>query len=99
MLEALGDHRQPPVNPTVRLFRDAAVAHAHPLRRHYPPAQAAAVLLRQPRDVRGDGQRLRPIDLQPQACGHLLKDRRAKLDRAARRTGSTLAAVRRDTAR
>jgi len=33
MLEALGDHRQPPMNPTVRLIREAAVAHPHPLRR------------------------------------------------------------------
>jgi hypothetical protein len=74
MLEALGDHRQPPVNSTMRLVRDAAFAHAHALRRHYPPAQAAAVLLRQPRDVRGDGQRLHPIDLKPQACRHLLED-------------------------
>ncbi len=41
MLEALGDHRQPPVNPTVWLVRDAGVAHAHPLRRHYrPPASS-----------------------------------------------------------
>jgi len=59
------------VNPTVRLFCDAAVAHAHALRRHGPPAQAAAILLREPRDVRGDGQRPCPFDLQPQACHHL----------------------------
>jgi hypothetical protein len=74
MLEALGDHRQPPVNPTVRLIGDAEVAHAHALRRHGPPAQAAAILLSEPRDVRGDSQRLRPVDLQPQACRHLLEN-------------------------
>ena len=51
MLEALRDHRQPLVNPTVCLVRDAAVAHAHALRRHFPPAQAATILFRQPRDV------------------------------------------------
>jgi len=46
MLEAIGDDREPPVNPAVRLAGDAAITDACPMGGRYPPAQAAAVLLR-----------------------------------------------------
>jgi hypothetical protein len=46
MLEGLGDHRQQPVDPAVRLAGDSAIADARPMAGRYPPAQAACGIRR-----------------------------------------------------
>lgn len=78
MLETVGDDREPPVNAAVRLAGHAPITDASPMRSHYRPAQAAAILLWYSREVRRDGQRLRPIDGQFEQCRHLLEDRAAE---------------------
>jgi hypothetical protein len=45
MLDAVSDNREAPMNPVVRLAGDAAITDTRPMREHYPPVQAAALLL------------------------------------------------------
>ncbi len=83
MLETVGDDREPPVNPAIRLAGHAAITDARPMSGRYRPAQAAAVLLRYSRDVRRDRQRLHPIDTQIEEGRYLLEDRAAEQIRIA----------------
>src|SRR5713226_10677712 len=78
MDEAFGDYRQPPLDATVRPLNDAAVAHACALAQSGPPAQAAAVLVRNILQMRVERERRYPLELQREKGGHLLQERAAE---------------------
>ena len=78
MNEAFGDYRQPPLDATVRPLNDAAVAHACALAQRGPPAQAAAVRVRNMLQMRVDRERRYPPELQREKGGHLLQERAAE---------------------